>query len=98
MASRAVRRVPSIRFPNRHSRPEAPSPAAASGDAGASATPAVSSAAPQEGGKKDKAPAAATGVPRSPSSPSTGGLASEQPTRGGLSEREIDAIMMGSAI
>ncbi|KAG5394330.1 hypothetical protein IGI04_024293 [Brassica rapa subsp. trilocularis] len=81
-----MKRIPRIKFPQRHSSSSSPSTSSGSG-------PAQGSGA---GGKRNVT--ASSDVPAAPKNIADGGKASLQPKRTPVSDKEIESIMLGGCI
>ncbi|XP_022561222.2 uncharacterized protein LOC111207455 [Brassica napus] len=81
-----MKRIPRIKFPQRHSSSSSPSTSSGSG-------PAYGSVA---GGKRNVT--ASSDVPAAPKNIADGGKASLQPKRTPVSDKEIESIMLGGCI
>ncbi|KAF7131835.1 hypothetical protein RHSIM_Rhsim09G0205000 [Rhododendron simsii] len=77
----ALKRIPRIKFPRRHSKP-----------------PASGSSQIQAAEKEWDAQWTMSDVPAAPINTAVGGKASFQPKRTPVSEREIDAILLGGCL
>ncbi|KAH7840257.1 hypothetical protein Vadar_014806 [Vaccinium darrowii] len=78
----AMKRIPLIKFPQRHPKP----------------TPASGSSQNQAAAKEWDAQRTMSDVPAAPINTAAGGKASLQPKRTPVSDREIDAILLGGCL
>ncbi|XP_013594101.1 PREDICTED: uncharacterized protein LOC106302126 [Brassica oleracea var. oleracea] len=81
-----MKRIPRIKFPQRHSSSSSPSTSSGSGPAHGSVA----------GGKRNVT--ASSDVPAAPKNIADGGKASLQPKRTPVSDKEIESIMLGGCI